>query len=93
MSVNSHAIREKRRPTYLCNHAYSDAAPPTCQRMTAKPVDDCGVALFFEALAPAQVQSALQAVEQLEHERQALQQQWEQQWAQARYEVQLAQRQ
>lgn len=93
MSVNSHSIREKRRPTYLCNHAYIDAAAPTCQSMTSKPVDDCVVALFFEALAPAQVQIALQAVEQLEHERQALQQQWEQQLEQARYEVQLAQRQ
>lgn len=93
MSVNSHAVREKRRPTYLCNHAYIDAAGKTCQSMASKPVDDCVVALFFEALAPAQVKIALQAIEQLEQERRALQQQWEQQLEQARYEVQLAQRQ
>jgi gamma-glutamylcyclotransferase (GGCT)/AIG2-like uncharacterized protein YtfP len=51
------------------------------------------VALFFEALAPTQVQIAFKAIEQLQHDRQALQQQWEQQLEQARYEVQLAQRQ
>jgi DNA invertase Pin-like site-specific DNA recombinase len=93
MSVNSHSVREKRRPTYLCNHAYVDAAAKTCQCMTSKPVDDCVVALFFEALAPTQVKIALKAIEQVQQERQALQHQWEQQLQQARYEVQLAQRQ
>ena len=61
--------------------------------MMSKPIDELVVSLLFEALAPGQVKIALQAVEQLEQERQALQQQWEQQLEQARYEVQLAQRQ
>ena len=93
MSVNTHSVREKRRPTYLCNHAYIDGAAHSCQCMSSKPIDECVVALFFEALAPAQIEIALQAVEQLEQERQALQRQWEQQLEQACYEVQLAQRQ
>ena len=43
-------------------------------------------------LAPAQINIALQAIEQLEQvSAKALQQQWEQQLEQARYEVQLAQ--
>jgi len=93
MSVNSHSVKENRRPSYLCNHAYYDGAASTCQCLTSKPIDDCVVALFFEALAPAQVQIAFKAIKQLQQSRQALQQPWEQQLEQARYEVQLAQRQ
>ena len=61
--------------------------------MTSKPIDDLVVSLFLEALAPAQIKIALQAIEQLQQERQALQHQWEQQLEQARYEAQFAQRQ
>ncbi len=93
MGVNSYSVRERRRPSYICAHAYSEGAAQTCQSMTSKPIDDLVVALFFEALAPAQINIALQAVKQLEQERQALQQQWQQQLEQARYDVQLAQRQ
>lgn len=93
MGVNSHAAREQRHPSYICSHAYSEGAAHTCQSMTSKPIDELVVLLLFEALAPAQLKLALQAVEQLQQERQALQHQWEQQLEQARYEVQLAQRQ
>jgi hypothetical protein len=93
MGVNSYEARERRRPSYLCAHAYAEGAARTCQSMTSKPIDDLVVSLLFEALAPTQIQIALQAVERLEQERQALRQQWEQQLDQARYEVQLAQRQ
>jgi hypothetical protein len=61
--------------------------------MSSKPIDAQVVALFFDALAPAQLRIAAQAVEQLQQQRDALQQQWERQLQQARYEVQLAQRQ
>lgn len=57
------------------------------------PIDQLVVSLFFQALEPAQVGIALQAIEQLQQERQALQHQWQQQLKQAQYEVQLAQRQ
>ena len=93
MGVNSHSVREKRSPSYICHHAYSEGAPRTCQSMTSKPVDEFVVKVFFEALAPAQLEIALAAVDQLQHQRQALQQQWKQQLEQARYDAQLAQRQ
>lgn len=93
MGVNSYSVKDRRRPSYICSHAYSDGAAHTCQSMTSKPVDELVVALFFEALAPAQIRIALQAVEHLQQERQALQHQWEQQLEQARYEVRHAQRQ
>jgi len=93
MGVNSYSVRDHRRPSYICSHAYSEGDAHTCQSMTSKPIDDLVVSLFLEALAPAQIKIALQAIEQLQQERQALQHQWEQQLEQARYEVQFAQRQ
>ena len=59
--------------------------------MTSTSIDELVTAKVFEALAPAQLNIALQAVEQLEQERQSLHHQWQQQLEQARYEVQLAQ--
>jgi hypothetical protein len=61
--------------------------------MTSKPVDDLVVSLFFDALAPVQIEIALHAVEQLQQERHALQHHGERQLKQARYEVHWAQRQ
>jgi hypothetical protein len=61
--------------------------------MTSKPIDELVVELFLEAIVPAQIALALQVVDNLRAEKQALQQQWDQQLSQARYEAQLAQRQ
>jgi len=93
MGVNSHSARERRRPSYICSQAYTEGAAHTCQSMSSAPVDAQVVALFFEALAPTQPEIAAQAVEQLQQQRDALSRQWERQLQQARYEVQLAQRQ
>jgi len=93
MGVNSYSTHEQRKPSYICHKAYTEGAAHTCQSMSSKPIDALVVALFFEAMAPAQIEIALQAVEKLEQERQALEEQWERQLAQARYEAQLAQRQ
>lgn len=94
MSVNTHAVRERRRPTYLCTRDYSEAgASRTCQSMSAGPIDDVVVAAFLEAVAPAQLEVALKVIEQIEQEKDALKRQWDKQLKQARYEAQLAQRQ
>jgi DNA invertase Pin-like site-specific DNA recombinase len=93
MGVNSYAARDKRHPSYICQHAYTEGAAQTCQCMTSKPIDDLVVSLFFDALAPVQLEVALHAVAHLQRERSALQQQWERQLEQARYEVHWAQRQ
>ncbi len=93
MHVNSYSIREKRKPSYLCHHAYTQGAAHTCQSMSSAPVDKLVVGLFLDAMAPAQIEIAMQTVEKLKEERQALQKQWDQQLVQARYDAQLAQRQ
>ena len=93
MGVNSYAVQERRKPSYICNRAYNEGAAHTCQSMSSQPIDAQVVALFLEAMAPAQIALAMQVVDNLRAEKQALQQQWEQQLSQARYEAQLAQRQ
>jgi DNA invertase Pin-like site-specific DNA recombinase len=93
MSVNTYAARERRKPSYICNRQYHDGAAHTCQSMSAQPIDDAVAALFLEAMVPAQIELALQVVDDLRAEKHALQQQWEQQLQQARYAAQLAQRQ
>lgn len=93
MAVNSYSAKERRQPSYLCDHAYNDGSRHLCQSMCSRPVDALVASVFLEALAPAQVKIALEASEQLQRERQALRHQWEQQLEQARYEARLAQRQ
>jgi hypothetical protein len=93
MGVNSYSVRERRKPSYICNRDYYEGAAHTCQSMSSKPIDEQVVALFFEAMAPAQIELAMQVVDNLREEKQALQKQWEQQLSQARYEAHLAQRQ
>lgn len=93
MGVNTYSAREGRKPSYICNHSYNEGAAHTCQSMTSKPIDELVVELFLEAIVPAQIALALQVVDNLRAEKQALQQQWDQQLSQARYEAQLAQRQ
>jgi DNA invertase Pin-like site-specific DNA recombinase len=94
MQVNSHAVKERRRPSYLCTHRYTqEGAAQICQSMTSSPIDEVVVAAFLEAMEPAQLAVSEKVIDQLEKEREALKRQWEQQIARARYEAQLAQRQ
>ncbi|NEX23650.1 recombinase family protein [Thiorhodococcus mannitoliphagus] len=93
MGVNTYSARERRKPSYICNRQYHEGAAHTCQSMSAQPIDEVAVALFLEAMAPAQIALSLQVVDDLRAEKHALQQQWEQQLQQARYAAQLAQRQ
>ena len=93
MGVNTYSVRERRQPSYICNHHYHEGAAHTCQSMSSTPIDALVVALFLGAMAPAQIALAMEVVDNLRAEKQALQQQWEQQLRQARYEAQLAQRQ
>ena len=93
MQVNTYSVRERRKPSYICCRDYAEGAAHICQSMNSKPIDEVVVALFLEAMAPAQIEVAMRVVDKLQQEQQALQRQWEQQLSQARYEAQLAQRQ
>jgi len=93
MSVQHHAARERRSPTYLCAQGYHEGARHICQSMTARPVDAAVVAAFMDAVAPLQIDVAMQVLAQIEQQIAVERRQWELQIEQARYEARLAQRQ
>jgi hypothetical protein len=55
-------------------------------------IDQAVTRLFLEAVQPAQIETALAAMEHIEAQRQQLAQQWQQRLERARYEVDLARR-
>ena len=94
MGVHSYSVREKRRPAYICAHAYQqEGTRSTCQSMSAGPIDIAVAEQFIEAMTPAQLEVSLQVVRQVKEEKEALKRQWEHQVEQARYEALLAERQ
>ena len=93
MSVQHHAARERRAPTYLCAQGYQDGERQICQSMTARPVDAAVVAAFLDAVAPLQLDVAVQVLDQIEQQIAIERRQWELQIEQAHYAARLAQRQ
>lgn len=92
MTVNSYATKDKRVPSYGCYHEYQQHGGATCQTMTSRGVDAAITELFLDAVRPAQVDIALQALSELDARRDATARQWKVDLQQAEYEVQLARR-
>jgi DNA invertase Pin-like site-specific DNA recombinase len=92
MSVLHYSTKEQRSPGYGCFAAYQRRGGATCQCMSARGIDEAVTELFLRAACPAQVEIALQALEELEADRQEALRQWELQLQRADYEVQLARR-
>ena len=80
-------------PWYTCRRAKLRYGEPSCQSCKAEPVDRIVSELFLAAVQPGQVEAALQALDQIDQERQHLEQLWQQQLERARYEAERAQRQ
>ena len=79
-------------PAYVCDTAHRQHADPRCQRFTIAHVDAAVVQVFLQALQPAHLETALQALAQLDSERRRLAALWEQRREGARYETELARR-
>ena len=92
MGIQHYATREKRAPAYTCYQAYQTEGGASCQCMSAHGVDAAVTGLFLQAVSPAKVDIALRALQELEHERITVREQWALQLQQADYEVQVAQR-
>jgi DNA invertase Pin-like site-specific DNA recombinase len=92
MSVNSYSTKEKRVPSYGCYHEYQQHGGTTCQTMTSRGVDEAITELFLDAVRPAKVEIALQALSELEARRDESARQWKIDLQQAEYEVLLARR-
>ena len=90
MGIQHYATKEKRAPAYICNRAYANDGKAICQCMSARPVDEAVTKLFLKAVAPAKVDIALRALDEVARDRVATQKEWQLQIQHAEYEVQLA---
>jgi DNA invertase Pin-like site-specific DNA recombinase len=85
-------VAYNRSPAYVCRTAHNQYGDSRCQHFTAPPVDQAVSHLFLQAVAPARLEAALAAVDEIEAERQRLAQQWHLRLERARYQADLAQR-
>lgn len=90
MGIQHYATKEKRAPAYICDRAYANDGKAICQCMSARPVDEAVTKLFLKAVAPAKVDIALRALDEVERDRATTQKEWQLQIQRAEYEVQLA---
>ena len=80
------------RPIYVCAQVHKDFAGKTCQFMRGDGIDAAVAQLLLEAIEPAQLTIALEAVEHLEAQAQAIERQWQLRLERARYEADRARR-
>jgi DNA invertase Pin-like site-specific DNA recombinase len=80
------------RPIYVCAQVHKDFAGTTCQFMRGDGIDAAVVQLLLEAIEPAQLAIALEAVEHLEAQARAIDHQWQLRLERARYEADQARR-
>jgi DNA invertase Pin-like site-specific DNA recombinase len=78
---------------YHCRREQITYDQPQCQSFPLRYLDGAMRDLFFEAIQPARLETILTALDTLEQERLALEQQWQLKLERARYAVRLAQRQ
>ena len=78
---------------YRCGAARRSQGMTDCQLVGGKQIDKVVVEAFLEAVAPAGIEAALLADEQLRQEAEGLRRYWELQVERAEYEAQRAQRQ
>lgn len=80
------------RPIYVCAQVHKDFAGTTCQFMRGDGSDAAVAQLLLEAIEPAQLTIALEAVEHLEAQARAIEHQWQLRLERARYEADHARR-
>jgi DNA invertase Pin-like site-specific DNA recombinase len=86
-------VQYKGGTQYLCNSLRQQTQVPVCQRVPGDPVDDHVVRLFFEALAPAELDVFDKVVASLSKEREQVHRARRQQVERLRYQARLAERQ
>ena len=80
------------RPIYVCAQVHKDFAGTTCQLMRGAGIDAAVAQLLFEAIEPAQLTIALEAVEHLAAQARAIEHQGQLRLERARYEADQARR-
>lgn len=78
---------------YSCMHMKTTYGEPSCQSLTAAPLDALVTSLVLQALQPAALEASIALAKDLEAERAALDHHWQQRLERARYHVERARRQ
>ena len=86
-------VQYKGGTQYLCNSLRQQSQVPVCQRVPGDPIDDHVVGLFFEALAPAELDVYDRVMASLSEEREQIRRARRQQIERLRYQARLAERQ
>jgi DNA invertase Pin-like site-specific DNA recombinase len=86
-------VQYKGGTQYLCNSLRQQTQVPVCQRIPGDPIDDHVVRLFFEALAPAELDIFDRVMASASEERQQADRARRQQIERLRYQAALAERQ
>jgi DNA invertase Pin-like site-specific DNA recombinase len=81
------------RHTYVCTRMMSEYGAEVCQSMAGPPLDQFVSKRVLEALEPAALELSLEAVKNLEREREELERLWQQRLERAAYEAERAGRQ
>src|SRR5216684_6164221 len=84
------AYRPRSRST--CTAMTRTGAAPRCVHLEGPPIEACVVQAFFDAMAPAQLETLDEVLAQRQQERQRLETYHQQQVSQARYNATLARR-
>jgi DNA invertase Pin-like site-specific DNA recombinase len=82
-----------QRPSYYCNEYWRSALDEPCGRIAAATLDDLIAREVVRALEPATLELNLRAIENVEHERKRLHDQWRQTLERAQQDVARAERQ
>jgi DNA invertase Pin-like site-specific DNA recombinase len=86
-------VQYKGGTQYLCNSLRQQSQVPVCQRIPGDPIDDHVIRLFFEALAPAELDVYDRVMGSLSQEREQVHRAKRQQLDRLRYEARLVERQ
>jgi DNA invertase Pin-like site-specific DNA recombinase len=86
-------VQYKGGTQYLCNALRQQSQVPVCQRIPGDPIDDHAVRLFFEALAPAELDLFDRVMASTSQEREQTRRAQRQQIERLRYQASLAERQ
>jgi DNA invertase Pin-like site-specific DNA recombinase len=86
-------VQYKGGTQYLCNSLRQQSQVPVCQRIPGDSIDDHVIRLFFEALAPAELDVYDRVMGSLSEERQQVHRARRQQLERLRYQARLAERQ
>ncbi len=86
-------IQYKGGTRYLCNHLRQQHHTPVCQNIAADPIDAYVVAVFLQALTPAELAVYEQAWQQREEVQQSVRQAQQHHLQRLEYEAALAERQ